>query len=253
MNIRWNGDNYAENFNFVYRYGGELLDLIPSAEGALVCDLGCGTGVLTDKIRQRGYRAVGVDASAEMLKKAAAAYPDLEWIEADALSFALAERADVVFSNAVFHWIERGKQPKLLNNIAANLKRGGTLVCEFGGSGCAKTVHDALKTCFEKRGLTYVHPHYFPTVGEYAPKLEAAGFRVEYARLFDRPTKQNGDHGVADWIDMFLAAPFYGLEERVKREIVAEAEELCRPKLWVDGAWWIDYVRIRFTAVKEGD
>lgn len=250
MNIRWDGDNYAENFNFVYRYGEGLLNLIRASEGALVCDLGCGTGELTDKIRRRGYRAVGVDASAEMLKKAAEAYPDLEWVEADALSFGLAEWADVVFSNAVFHWIEREKQPKLLQNIAANLKRGGSLVCEFGGSGCAKTVHDALKTCFEKRGLTYVHPHYFPTVGEYAPLLEAAGFRVEYARLFDRPTKQSG--GVAAWIKMFLAAPFYGLEERVKQEIVAEAEEVCKPKLFVGGAWWIDYVRICFTAVKEG-
>lgn len=250
MNIKWNGDNYAENFSFVYRYGESLLDLIKAEKGAYVCDLGCGTGALTQKMKERGYRVIGVDASEDMLKKAKTAYPDLPFIRADALGFSLPEKADVVFSNAVFHWIEKDKQLDLLKNVAANLKRGGTLVCEFGGYGCAQSVHNALKDCFAKRGKIYVHPHYFPTIGEYAPLLERAGFRVEFAKLFDRPTKQNGAHGVADWIKMFLAAPFYGVDEREKEEIIAEAEEACRPKLYINGEWFIDYVRIYFSAVK---
>ncbi|MGN1060485.1 MAG: class I SAM-dependent methyltransferase, partial [Candidatus Coproplasma sp.] len=93
-------------------------------------------------------------------------------------------------------------------------------------------------------------PHYFPTVGEYAPLLEEAGLRVTYATLFDRPTRQVGEHGVADWINMFLPTVFKGIDEGVKREIIEEAEEMTKPTLFDEGGWFIDYVRIRLTAVK---
>ncbi|MGN1060182.1 MAG: class I SAM-dependent methyltransferase, partial [Candidatus Coproplasma sp.] len=149
MNIKWNGDKYDKSFNFVYGYGEGVADLISEPKGSLVCDLGCGTGVLTNKLAERGYKVIGVDASEQMLKRAKEAYPDIEWVQSDALEFKLAQQADVIFSNAVFHWIEREKQPALLKNIAQNLKKGGRLVCEFGGYGCAQTVHSALKTAFE--------------------------------------------------------------------------------------------------------
>ncbi|MGN1104665.1 MAG: class I SAM-dependent methyltransferase [Candidatus Coproplasma sp.] len=250
MNINWNSDNYDKNFNFVYGYGEGVADLISEPQGSLVVDLGCGTGALTNKLAQRGYNVIGIDASKQMLNRAKAAYPDLRFIHADALSFTLKQQADVIFSNAVFHWIDRRNQPTLLKNIARNLKQGGRLVCEFGGYGCAQTVHNALKTCFESRHLPYHHPHYFPTIGEYAPLLEGAGLRVTYAVLFNRPTRQVGEHGVADWINMFLPAVFKDIDEQEKGEIIAEAEELMRPTLYTSDGWFVDYVRIRLTAVK---
>ena len=36
----------------------------------LVCELGCGTGSITRRLRDRGYDMIGIDASAEMLQKA---------------------------------------------------------------------------------------------------------------------------------------------------------------------------------------
>lgn len=250
MNIKWNSAKYDKNFNFVSSYGEDVAELITEPSGALVCDIGCGTGVLTHKLAEKGYKVIGVDSSEEMLGRAKSAYPDTEWLQADALGFKLDEKADVIFSNAVFHWIEREKQPELLKNVAANLKRGGRLVCEFGGYGCAQTVHNALKVCFGLRNLTYRNPHYFPTIGEYAPLLEQAGLRVTFAALFDRPTRQAGAHGVADWINMFLPAVFGRMEEEEKRRITYEAEELTKPDLYDGDGWFVDYVRIRITAVK---
>ncbi|MGN0812422.1 MAG: class I SAM-dependent methyltransferase [Candidatus Coproplasma sp.] len=250
MNIDWNSDNYDKSFNFVYGYGEGVADLITEPKASLVCDLGCGTGALTKKLAERGYNVIGIDASEQMLNRAKEAYPELQFIQADALSFTLKEKADVIFSNAVFHWIDRCNQPVLLKNIAKNLKQGGRLVCEFGGYGCAQTVHNALKTCFERHNLTYHHPHYFPTIGEYAPLLEEAGLKVTYAALFDRPTRQVGEHGVADWINMFLPAVFKGVDESEKNAIIKEAEELTKPTLYTPSGWFVDYVRIRLTAVK---
>ena len=78
--------------------------------------------------------------------------------------------------------------------------------------------------------------------------LEQAGFRVETAVLFDRPTKQASEDGLADWIRMFLKAPFAGMAGEEKEAIIRETVEDLRPVLYRDGSWIVDYVRLRFRA-----
>lgn len=251
MNITWNAEEYRDNFSFVPQYGEDVLNLIDAAPGASAVDLGCGNGGLTGKLAERGYRVIGVDASADMLKLAQERYPNVKFMQADACAFSLPEKADVIFSNAVLHWIDAGRQDTLLQNIADQLVPGGQLVCEFGGKGCAEHVHAALEKIFAAHGLTYRRTFYFPTVGEYAPMLERHGLQVRYAVLFDRPTPQQTENGLADWIRMFDKAPFEGVEESLRESIIREAEEVLRPVLYRDGRWYIDYVRIRIKAVKQ--
>ena len=251
MNIDWNAKGYQKDFAFVPKYGEAVLDLIDAVPGALAVDLGCGNGGLTGKLIERGYRVVGVDASAPMLALAKERYPDTTFLQADACTFQLPEQADVIFSNAVLHWIDAAKQNELIANIASQLKPGGQLVCEFGGKGCAETVHAALEKIFAAHGLTYRRTFYVPTVGEYAPMLERHGLQVRAALLFDRPTPQQTEDGLADWIRMFDKAPFAGVSEELQETIIREAVETLRPVLYHDGCWYVDYVRIRIKAVKE--
>ncbi|MCD8118423.1 MAG: methyltransferase domain-containing protein [Lachnospiraceae bacterium] len=248
MNIQWNPEEYTKNFGFVPNYGEDVLKLINAPPGSYVVDLGCGNGALTQKLQEMGYRVEGVDDSGDMILCAGKLHPDIKFTHANALTFRLEEKADVVFSNAVFHWIDEKNQRKLAENIFRNLKTGGILVCEFGGYGCAETVHSALQESFESHGLTYPRAFYFPTIGQYASILEGAGFRVEFAHLFDRPTMQNTADGAADWIRMFVKAPFSGMSADLKDEIIAEAVEKIRPKLLTGEGWMIDYVRIRVKA-----
>ncbi|BCD90149.1 hypothetical protein fh0823_02880 [Francisella halioticida] len=42
-------------------------------------DLGCGTGDLTNEIKNKGVKIIGVDLSENMLKKAKENYPDIEF------------------------------------------------------------------------------------------------------------------------------------------------------------------------------
>lgn len=72
--------------------------------------------------------------------------------------------------------------------------------------------------------------------------------RVEYAILFDRPTPQKGT--IKDWIRMFDLKPFDGIPEEETNEIINEAEERLRSRLFIDGTWYVDYVRIRLRARK---
>ena len=47
----------------------------------------------------------------------------------DALSLDFFEEWDVIFSNAVFHWIQN--QREFLRQVSRALKPGGLLVCEL--------------------------------------------------------------------------------------------------------------------------
>ncbi len=250
MNVQWDSDRYAQNFNFVYTYGQDVTKLIDVPKGSFVVDLGCGNGALTESMNAEGYRVLGLDASPEMIASARKLHPDIPFEIADACSFSLGERADCIFSNAVFHWIDADKQPMMLQNLSKNLKDGGILVTEFGGYGCAETVHRALETTFERHGLDYPRVFYFPTIGIYAPLMERAGMIVEYAVLFDRPTPQVGEDGLENWIRMFVQAPFSGMQDAQKDAIIREAVELAEPDLYTENGWIVDYVRIRIKARK---
>ena len=251
MNITWDAQGYTDGFSFVHRFGEDVLSLLDAPQGSFVVDLGCGNGALTQQLAQRGYRVLGVDASQEMLDKARALHPELTFAQGDATALSLDEPADAIFSNAVFHWIDAEKQPQLVASVAAALRPGGQLVCEFGGFGCAGHVHAALERAFERRGLVYPRTFYFPTIGQYAPVLERAGLRVTHAQLFDRPTPQLPEVGLRGWIAMFVTAPFVGMDAPLREAIVSEAEDELRSVLLrADGVWIIDYVRIRLRAVK---
>lgn len=252
MNIKWNADKYEKGFSFVHRYGEAVLDMVDLPEGSRMIDLGCGNGALTAKLAEKGYDVIGIDDSAEMLQLAEKLHPGIAFQKGDARSFDVDKKADGIFSNAVFHWIDDSDQDRMLENIYAQLVDGGELVCEFGGYGCAETVHLALERSFQNRGLNYPRVFYFPTIGEYAPRLEKAGFQVEEAFLFDRPTPQDGADGLKNWITMFCKKPFERIDESDAEDIIREAVESCRADLYHDGQWYVDYVRIRIKARKRG-
>lgn len=248
MNIEWDAQGYRQNFQFVHQYGEDVLSLLTLKPGMHVLDLGCGNGALTEKLAQAGAAVLGMDASGEMLALARREHPQIPFLLGDAQTFQLEQPVDAVFSNAVFHWID--DQDALLSHIAAALVPGGQLVCEFGGKGCAETIHQALESEFEKRGLFYRRNFYFPTIGEYTPLLERHGLRVVNAALFDRPTRLVGPDGLRDWIQMFDRQPFEGLDEQVSAEIMEAAVSKLHPVLYRDGAWVADYVRIRIKAIR---
>lgn len=253
----WNAEGYEQSCSFVYRFGADVTGLLTLAPGMKVLDLGCGSGALTaglaEKLDEVNGSIVGVDASAEMLALAQEHYPEMDLRQADARFLAFDGEFDAVFSNAVFHWIDEGEQHLLLRGVSRALKPGGQLVCEFGGAGCGKKVHNALRASFEKRELCYKMPFYFPTIGEYAPQMEREGLILTDAFLFDRPTPMAGEDGLEKWIRMFVTAPFAGLSPELTGEIIAEAVSALRPEMFDGEKWTIDYVRIRLRAVKRAD
>jgi hypothetical protein len=92
-------------------------------------------------------------------------------------------------------------------------------------------------------------PWYFPTPGDYATRLERAGFRVDSIALIPRPTPLPGD--ITDYLETFALNFFHGFSHGERADYLAEVRMVLEPQLRdADGCWVADYVRLRFAATR---
>jgi len=244
---RWDPTAYAAHARFVADLGAPVVELLNPQPGERILDLGCGDGALTEKIAAAGCSVVGLDSSEEQL--AAARARGLDARAGDARDLQFDAEFDAIFSNAVLHWIK--DVDRTLAGISRALKPGGRFVAEMGGADCVASVRDALRASLAIRGIDSValDPWYFPTLADYEARLKAAGFAIQSLTLFPRPTPLSGD--IANWLEVF-AQPFLDAVPSTERQVVIkEVRDLLRFSLLdPEGVWVLDYVRLRFSALK---
>lgn len=249
---RWQSDLYDSKLDYVSGLGMGVVDLLNPKPGETVLDLGCGTGDLAHEIARRGAAVIGIDLSADMIAAAGEKYPGIDFRVADGERFTLERSVDAVFSNAALHWMRRPE--RVIRCVRDALKPGGRFVAEFGGKGNVGTVVDAIIRVLRREfGMDVAdrNPWYFPSIGEYGALLEREGFHVVYAAHLDRPTRmKDGADGLRLWIRGFADFFFEGLGDREKETAIATVESETRGELYRDGAWHIDYKRLRVMAVK---
>ena len=246
----WNSALYDGKYAFVAKYGEAVLDVLAPKPGERILDLGCGTGDLSQKIVECGAAVVGLDSSLDMIATARAKYPAIEFMLGDATNFAFDDKFDAVFSNATLHWV---KPPEAAIQCIANaLKSGGRFVAEFGGAGNMANVTNAVQDALrDVTGEDKPHTWFFPSVGEYAPLLEARGFEVQAAWLFDRSTPLDGEDGMLNWLAMFGGGMLRGVPTDIANRVTALAERTLRATNYRDGQWFADYRRIRMIAERK--
>src|SRR6202142_817127 len=243
----WDPERYAKNARFVADLGAPVVDLLAPKPGERILDLGCGDGALTLKLSQLGCDVAGVDSSPEQVQ--AARRLGLDVRVADAENLAWPNEFDAVFSNAALHWMKRADN--VIAGVFAALKPGGRFVGELGGHGCVHTIRTALVAGLERRGIDgeSLVPWYFPTPGDYATRLERAGFRVDSVALFPRPTPLPGD--IVGWLETFGQTFTNALSPNARAAYLEEVRAVLEPRLLdAAGMWIADYVRLRFMATK---
>jgi trans-aconitate methyltransferase len=253
VHTKWDADLYQDKHDFVFKYGEDLVDLLDPKPGERILDLGCGTGYLTHLITTAGARTIGIDNSPEMIEKAKKEYPGIDFEVLSATDFHFPEPFDAIFSNAVLHWVL--EKQKAIDCMYTNLKKGGRLVLEMGGKGNVAQILEAMR----KAVLTYPDPGkepvsiwYFPSLSAYASLLEARGFRVTYARHYDRETElKDSTNGIRDWIRMFGASLLKDMDANAAEHLLSEIQDSLRSSNFRNGKWYADYKRLRIIAIKE--
>jgi trans-aconitate methyltransferase len=243
----WDPASYAKNARFVSDLGSSVLELLSPKPGERVLDLGCGDGVLSKKIAELGCEVVAIDSSVAFIDSARKLGLDAHVI--DAVSLPYHEEFDAVFSNAVLHWIKRADE--MIAGVYRSLRPGGRFVAECGGFGCVDKIRRALVESLDKRGIHGEArvPWYFPTPGDYATRLERAGFRVDSIALIPRPTPLPGD--ITGFLETFGLCFLEGLSGPDRSEYLQEVRTVLKPQLVNEaGVWIADYVRLRFAATK---
>jgi trans-aconitate 2-methyltransferase len=107
MNKDWNPELYLRFNKERTQPAIDLLNRIEIASPQKILDVGCGPGNSTSELRRRWPAAhiLGIDSSAAMIEKAQADYPQAKWAVMDALNIKSVDEFDVIFSNAVIHWV----------------------------------------------------------------------------------------------------------------------------------------------------
>lgn len=247
--MKWNPELYQYKHDFVAEYGKGLIDYLPENRMQVILDLGCGTGTLTKELSMRADKVIGIDESEAMIKRAKRSYPDLDFMRLNACEMQWKSYFDVVFSNAVFHWIP--EQKKLLHNIFEALKKDGMLICEFGAEENIGMIEGAFKRVLNSHGFEYKSPFYFPSAKEYEKLLEDEGFDIKILFEYKRPTRlRDGEAGLRNWMKMFFAGALAKIPDEISEQVFSEVENDLKVHLWDGNAWTADYRRLRVIAKK---
>lgn len=242
----WDGTTYDEISAPIERNGLAALDRLELNGDETVLDAGCGSGRITSVLARRlpAGHVIGVDASPGMLEAARSRLGDgAELIAADLAELDLGGRlVDVVFSNAVFHWVP--DHQRLFSRLRTVLRPGGRLVAQCGGQGTTAELLDAtLAVGADPRFAPFLEdwsPWRFAGPRETAQRLRLAGFEDVRTWLVERPVPFED---LRAWLHTnALSAHLLRLPQRLHESYVEQVAGQLGP----DGA--VTYLRLEIDA-----
>src|SRR6266581_2637482 len=200
--MAWDPAQYLKFAGPRLRPALDLLQRIDCEAPSRVYDLGAGAGNVTRLIAARWPEAqiVGVDSSAEMLAKAAAENPGIEWQQADLATWRPPLPADVIYSNAALHWIEN--HAPVFVALFDSLAAGGIFAVQiprnFGAPSHTSMGEAARQGPWRARLEPLLRPapvaepaFYFDLLAPHAAALDM--WETEYLQVLE------GEHPVKEW------------------------------------------------------
>ncbi|EUC41688.1 hypothetical protein COCMIDRAFT_105491 [Bipolaris oryzae ATCC 44560] len=139
----WSASQYLKFNNERTRPVYDLItQILPhiSSPSPRVYDLGCGPGnstrVLTSSFP--GAHVTGMDSSPDMLRRANAEFQsssssptNVDFVSGDISDFTVEPGTDLIFSNAVFHWLRSPSRIPALQRLFSSLKPGAVLAFQM--------------------------------------------------------------------------------------------------------------------------
>ncbi len=134
--VEWDAEAYDVVSDPQFSWGVEVLDRLELGGDEDAIDAGCGSGRVTERLRERlpDGSVLAVDASAAMIEKARERLGDSAgYLVANLEELEVQAPVDLIFSTATFHWIP--DHERLFQRLHATLRPGGRLVAQCGGEG----------------------------------------------------------------------------------------------------------------------
>jgi trans-aconitate 2-methyltransferase len=179
----WDAAVYDRVSDPQFEWAEEFLARLELDGDETVLDAGCGSGRVTKLLLDRlpEGRVIAVDGSESMVEMAREALGDRADVRVvDLAELEMNEEVDLVFSNAVFHWLPDHRN--LFARLHAALRPGGRIVAQCGGAG---NVAALTKVIVEVAANPRYGQHFaemkgiwnFATPEETEPILTEAGFK----------------------------------------------------------------------------
>ncbi len=206
----WDAIDYEKHSQAQQKWGRELIEKLNLKGTEDVLDLGCGDGKVTAEITGyvRNGSVVGIDNSIDMVDLAAeryprSAYPNLTFRLMDAGELEFGECFDVVFSNAVLHWVK--DHNPVVKGLFNSLKPGGKILLQMGGKGNARPILSVLEETLAMPEWkpyfdNFSFPYGFYGTEEYKAMLLENGFKINRLELIPKDMEHDGKDGLKGWI-----------------------------------------------------
>jgi len=257
VNADWDATRYHRVAQPHLGWGASVIDRLQLRGDETVLDAGCGSGRVTAQLLERlpRGRVIAVDSSAAMLAQArstlAAYAQQAELVECDLLDVdtVISTRVDVVFSTAVFHWIN--DHPRLFGALQRVLLSPGRLVAQCGGGDnlarfMAATDVVAANAPFAAHFSGKQLWRFYASAEETEARLTTAGFANAEAWLEPSPQTFETAEKLEDFArGVVLSAHLAALPEHLKASF---AQAVVTQIHTQEGAYVLDYVRLNLHA-----
>ncbi len=254
----FNGEMYKKASNHQKEWGRGLIFELQLRGNEKILDLGCGDGVLTEKLSSLvpNGEVIGIDSSNGMIETAEKITKDnLKFICMDMNEMTFQNEFDVIFSNAALHWVK--DHNRLLNAAYAALKASGVILWDFGGDGnCANFLNVISQVINEDRYSGYFegfeYPWFMPSKEQYEQIISDIGFSDFTITEVNRDRYFSSADEMVRWIDQPCIVPFIAnvpdnMKNAFREEVI---EKMLEKTQQSDGTYFETFRRLKINAKK---
>jgi trans-aconitate 2-methyltransferase len=262
----WSATQYLKFGNERTRAVHDLVSQLPLSSPGRIIDLGCGPGNSTSVLASRfpDAKISGVDSSPDMLSKARRALPNMDFCQGDLRTYEPEPAADLLFSNAVLHWLRQDDRIPTILRLLKTQAAGGVFAFQVPDN-YGEPSHRAMRETAAAEGpwqeyFQKLRPEDRPALDPIESPAEYYGALIPHCEKVDiwHTYYQHimpGPRDIVEWVKGTGLQPFVNaLPEGEVRNGYLKAYEKrlgeVYPRL-VDGKVMLRYPRLFIVAVRK--